>query len=102
MELNLGKLESDFQKQLRKDLEKIFPGCITKKMEPDDPQGFPDLAVWWGKHYAILECKRSVSSPKRPNQDYYVNLFNEWSFSAFVYPENKEGVLHAMERAWKS
>lgn len=99
--MNLSKLESEFQKKLKNELESRFPGCIVTKLEPNDPQGIPDLVVFWGSNYALLECKRSAKAPKQPNQDYYVDMFNEWSYSSFVYPENKESVLNDLERTWK-
>ena len=99
--LNLKK-ESKFQSDLKEDLKKIFPGAIITKLDSSATQGIPDLLVIWHDKYALLECKRSEKASKQPNQEYYVDMINNWSFSAFIYPENKEEVLHEMERAWKS
>lgn len=41
----------------------------------------------------MLECKESAHAKTRPNQPYYVNLFNKMSFARFVWPENEEEVV---------
>ena len=38
----------------------------------DQIQGLPDLLILYGEKWASLECKRSATAKKRPNQDYYV------------------------------
>ena len=95
-----SKLESGFQDRLIKELKELFPGCMTFKM--DQIQGIPDLLVLYKNTWASLECKKSASAKRRPNQEYYVGLMNEMSFSRFVYPENKEEVLHALQQTFKS
>jgi hypothetical protein len=72
------------------ELEEMFPGCIVLHIDANEIQGMPDLLILYGKRWAALEGKRSESAPYRPNQEYYVDLLNEMSFSAFIYPENKE------------
>jgi hypothetical protein len=52
--------------------------------------------------WAILEAKRSKNEKHRPNQDYYIDMFGEWSYASFVYPENEEEVLNELERALES
>ena len=91
------KKESKFQSELIKEIELIFPGCIVIKN--DSVQGYPDLLILYGGRWAALECKRNQNSTKRPNQDYYVNKYNEMSFSRFIFPENKEEVLHELQQA---
>ncbi len=93
-------LERTFQKNLIRELKKRFPGCIVTKLDADFIQGIPDLLILWGKHWATLEGKRSVDAPRRPNQEYYVNLMNSMSFSKFIFPENKEEVLYELEQAF--
>lgn len=85
--------ESKFQADLKKDLKKLFPGCIVTKLDSGDIQGIPDLLVLYKRHWATLENKRSENASKRPNQEYYVSKMNDMSFSRFIYPENKEEVL---------
>jgi hypothetical protein len=94
-------LESKFQSELIKDLESIFRGCIVLKNDPNYLQGFPDLTILFKDKWAVLECKRSKHDSHQPNQDYYVDTLNGMSFSAFIYPENKEEVLHGLQQAFK-
>lgn len=87
------KKESYFQSDLMDTLEEMFPGAIVTKLDPQYIQGIPDLLILFKKKWALLECKRSEHESHRPNQDYYVNKCNKWSFSAFIYPENQQQVL---------
>lgn len=95
-----SRLESGFQDKLKKELEKLFPGCMIFKM--DQQQGIPDLLVLYKNMWASLECKKHASAKKQPNQEYYVGLMNKMSFSRFICPENKEEVLHELQQAFKS
>lgn len=94
-----SRLESGFQDKLRKDLEKMFPGCMVFKM--DQIQGIPDLLVLYNDRWASLECKKSASAKKQPNQEYYVGRMNEMSFSRFISPENKEEVLNELFQTFR-
>lgn len=94
-----GRLESGFQDKLIDDLEKLLPGCMVFKM--DQWQGLPDILVLYGKTWFSLECKRETGASHRPNQDYYVNLMNEMSFSRFIYPENKKEVLNEILQTFR-
>ena len=91
------KKESNFQAELKKELKKMFPGCIVTKLDSSDIQGIPDLLVLYKNKWATLENKRSKNSPKRPNQEYYVEKMNDMSFSRFIYPENKDEVLNKLK-----
>jgi len=93
-------LESQFQSDLIDELELLFPKCIILKNDPNYLQGVPDLTVLWGAKYAMLEVKKSFFARRQPNQPYYVELFNSWSFGAFICPENKEEVLGALQLAF--
>lgn len=97
-----GKLERSFQSDLIKDLNKLFPGCLVMKLDSSYIQGIPDLLILFKDRWAILECKKSVKAKKQPNQPYYVELLNTMSFSRFIYPENKEEVLHDLQQAFES
>ena len=92
--------ESKFQRELKKDIETLFPGSIVLKTDQTYRQGIPDLIVFWNDKWAALECKRAKSAPHRPNQDYYIDVMNEMSYSSFVYPENKEEVLNGLQQAF--
>ena len=92
------KLERDFQSGLIKDLKTIFPGCIVMKNDPSYIQGIPDLLVLYKDKWATLENKKSAKAHKQPNQEYYVGVMDEMSFSRFIFPENKNVVLKELER----
>lgn len=94
------KLERDFQAKLIKDIKKRFKGCIVMKNDASYIQGIPDLLVLYHDRWAALECKRSKDASHRPNQDYYVGMMDEMSFSRFIYPENREEVLDELQSAW--
>lgn len=93
--------ESQFQAKLIKEIRERFPGCIIMKNDPDYIQGIPDLTILYKKKWATLECKRSEDAPHQPNQDWYVERMNNMSYSAFIYPENKEAVLDELQHAFK-
>lgn len=92
--------ESKFQAELIKELESIFDGCMVLKNDSSYYQGIPDLLVLYKDKWAMLECKRHSSASRRPNQDYYISKFGEMSYASFVYPENKEEVLHELQQAF--
>lgn len=94
-------LESAFQLQLIRELKKQFPGCIVLKNDPDYIQGIPDLLILYKNKWASLECKKHSRAKKQPNQEYYVGLMNEMSFSRFICPENKEDVLRELQQTFE-
>ena len=91
-----SRLESGFQDKLVKELKDTFPGCMTFKM--DQIQGIPDLLVLYRDKWATLECKKTERATRQPNQEYYVGLMDEMSFSRFIFPENKNEVLDELHR----
>jgi hypothetical protein len=94
--------EAVYQKQLIKKLKQLFIGCIVLKNDSAYIQGMPDLTVFWGDRWATLEVKASNFSPYQRNQKYYVEQMHDMSFSAFIYPENEEEVLLALQEAFTS
>lgn len=96
----MGKLERDFQAHLIEQLYVMFDGCIVLKNDEQYLQGFPDLTILYQDKWAVLEVKASATSPLRPNQDYYVELLNGMSYSAFIYPENEEEILNELQQAF--
>jgi len=98
----MGHLERDFQPKLIERLETMFPGCIVLKNDPNYIQGFPDLTILYKDRWATLEVKKSSSAPKRPNQEFYVDRLNGMSFSAFIFPENMEEVLHELQQSFEA
>lgn len=93
--------EGEFKKSLTDELKVRLPGCIVLKNDPTFIQGIPDLTILWDERWATLEVKKSMREPHRPNQDYYVDLMNRMSFSAFIFPENRQEVLDDLERFFK-
>ena len=92
--------ESKFQKDLKKELKKMFPGCIVTKMDAGAIQGIPDLLILYKDKWATLENKKSENATRQPNQEYYVSMMDDMSFSRFIYPENKEEVLNELREAF--
>lgn len=93
-------LERDFQAALIKEIHELLPGCVILKNDPNYIQGVPDLTVFYGPRYAMLEVKASEKSRERPNQRYYIEQWAEvGAFSTFIYPENKEEVLIALQQS---
>lgn len=95
------KKESEFQKNLKKELKTMFPGCIVTKLDSSNIQGIPDLLVLYKNKWATLENKRSSKAIHQPNQDYYVEKMNKMSFSRFIYPENKDSVLEELKKLFR-
>ena len=95
-----SKLERDFQAKLIKDLKKIFKGCMVMKMDSSYIQGIPDLLVLYKDKWALLECKRNAKATKRPNQEHYVEMLDDMSFSRFIFPENKQEVLDELRETF--
>ena len=48
--------ESQFQAQLIKKLNKMLPGIIILKNDPNYIQGIPDLILLYKNRWAALEC----------------------------------------------
>ena len=94
--------ENRFQAKLIKEIKERLPGCIIMKNDASYIQGIPDILVLYNDRWASLECKKSEEAGHQPNQDYYVEKMNSMSFSAFIFPENKEDVLDAMARSLTS
>lgn len=94
-------LENQFQSKLIKEIKKRFPGCIITKNDSSYIQGIPDLTIFYKDKWATLECKQNKNSKQQPNQEYYVGLMNEMSFSRFIYPANKEEVLRDLQRSFE-
>lgn len=90
--------EKYFQRKLIKELNLRYPDCIVLKNDAGYKQGIPDLTIFFKDKWATLEVKASAKASHRPNQDLRVEKMNEMSFSAFIFPENKEEVLNELDR----
>jgi hypothetical protein len=94
-------LESQYQAKLINKIKKTWPGCIVLKNDSSYLQGIQDLLILYKDKWALLEVKASATAEKQPNQDYYVELANTMSFSAFIYPENELEVLYALQQTFQ-
>jgi hypothetical protein len=92
--------ESKYQYDLIKKIYDCLPGCLIIKNDPSKIQGIPDLLVLYEDRWAMLEVKRSINEDAQPNQEHYVKTLNQMSFAAFIYPENEEEVLDALQSAF--
>ena len=94
------KKERDFQSNLKKEIESMFPGCIVTKLDSSQIQGIPDFLILYKDKWATLENKRHAKASRQPNQEYYVEKMNDMSFSRFIYPENKDEVLRELKKTF--
>lgn len=97
----MGKLESQFQKELMDEIRAEYPGCVILKNDAGYIQGFPDWTILYKDKWAVLEAKKEKKAKKQPNQEHYVEKLDGMSFSRFVYPENKEQVLHDLRNIFE-
>lgn len=93
--------ERFYQRALIRKLNKMFPDCVILKNDTEYIQGIPDLTILYAGNWAMLEVKAKWDSPTQPNQEYYIDMLNMMSFAAFIYPENEEEVLHALQQSLK-
>lgn len=92
--------EAQYQRRLIAKLRDLFPGCEVVVNDPQRKQGILDLLILFKNVWAMLEVKASANSPRRPNQEYYVDQFNRMSFASFICPENEEQVLSDLQSAF--
>jgi len=92
--------ETTYQRNLIRKLTILFPGCVILKNDPQNSQGIPDLLILFGSQWAMLEVKASYNAPEQPNQDYYIEMYDEMSFAAFIHPQNEERVLDDLQSAF--
>ncbi len=94
--------ENQYQAKLIRRLKRMFPGCEILKNDSRYLQGILDLTIFWKDRWAMLEVKASEDAREQPNQGYYVEKMNRMSFAAFIFPENEEEVLSALQEAFAS
>lgn len=95
-------LERAFQSELIKEIKRRLPGSIVLKNDSNYIQGIPDLLILYKDRWGSLEVKKHEKATCRPNQQHYVDLMNEMSYSAFIFPENKEEILDELERTLRN
>lgn len=102
----MANRENVYQGGLVKRIKDRFPGCIVLKNDEQYCQGIPDLTIFYGPRYAILEVKRNLQEifkQRNPNQAHYINLFvHMGGIADYICPENEEEVLDAIQRAFES
>lgn len=89
--------EGRFKDTAKKIIFQRYPGCYMHEMKCGD-QGIPDTLLLYNEYWALLEFKDSADAAHQPNQDWYVEKFNNMGFSAFVYPENFDDILEELDR----
>lgn len=94
-------LESEYQKKLIDKLQILFPGCLILKNDAEYLPGIPDLSIFYGARWAMLEVKAEAKSKYRPNQKYYLGLADSMSFASVIYPSIEEDVLSALSEAFQ-
>jgi hypothetical protein len=94
-------LESEYQKKLIDKLQTLFPGCLILKNDSAYRPGIPDLSIFYGARWAMLEVKANAKSKFQPNQEYYLELLSNMGFASVVYPENEKDVLSALCEAFQ-
>lgn len=100
-------LERDYQMELIPRIVSRFGGpdlCRVMINDPNLPgqQGIPDLTVFVGGRWALLEVKATEKSKVRPNQNWWVEKWSQVTFCSFIYPENEVEVLDALQQALRS
>lgn len=90
--------ETKYRNQLENTIKELLPTCFIMRNDAKNIQGIPDIIVLCGWTFAMLEIKISEDSPVQPNQEYYIDLFDQMAFAAFIYPENEWEILMEMVR----
>lgn len=94
--------EGRFKEELTQDLKDLFPGCFILKNDEQLLGGIPDMLILWEDRWAMLEVKKDAKAVHEPGQDWYIDKFDSMSFGAFIFPENKEEVLDALQRSFQA
>lgn len=96
-------LESAYQAKLIKKIYAMLPGCLILKNNPVYLQGIPDLSIFHGPRWAMLEVKtkkpRPGSDDFEPNQEWYIADISKKTFCRCIYPENEREVLRGLQQA---
>jgi len=95
----MAEKESIFERKLVEKLEAMYPGAYVIKNNPNYRQGFPDRIFLYDNFWAAFDTKREASASHQPNQAYYIKRLNQMSLAMFVYPENEQEFLDAIQRS---
>lgn len=93
--------EAEYQRYLVDLFPKIFDNCRVVINDPNLPkqQGIPDLTIFIGDWWGLLEVKASEKSKLRPNQQWWIDHWSKTTFCSFIYPENEQEVIRAIQSA---
>lgn len=92
--------ENAYQSKLIKKLRQLHPDWILFKNDANYLQGIPDWTALHNGTYALFDVKRSRNAEHQPNQDWYIqNANKDGGFGSFVFPENEEDFLDAIQQA---
>jgi len=92
------KAETKYQASVIRRLANEFPGCVVIRLDPRYVQGYPDLLILYETQWAGLEVKLSADAPTEPNQSYYVEMFDNMSYCAFIYPDNEDVIFYDLQQ----
>lgn len=95
----MARLERDIQSRIIKKIEHRLPGVYVFKGDTRFKQGCPDLIILYKDRWALLEVKKTTTSSRQPNQEYYVNELNKMSYAAFIHPGNEEEILDGLQQS---
>lgn len=99
--------EREYQPGLIKRIENLFKVKFQVEVyvrKIDIQQGWPDLLILAPGFWALLEVKKEEPTSAddfEPNQEWWIEEFDSMSFSACIYPENEQEVLHALKEAFR-
>lgn len=94
--------EGSYQTNLCEKIREKIPGALIMKTDPTFVQGIPDLLILKNEKWAALEVKKDKKASHRPNQDFYVNKLNDWSYAAVIFPENEKEILNELEHTFRT
>lgn len=91
--------ESKFEATVCKKIKSWDSKIRVHKNDPNSTsQGQPDRIVLFDGKFAMLEFKASRNAIKQPNQEWWINYYNNGNgFAKFIYPENSEEVLNDLK-----
>lgn len=85
-------MESSLQSKVIRELRTAFPTAIIIKNDASYIQGIPDFTILYHNVWIFIEFKDKSKSAYRPNQEYYLDLAKQWSFSFTVSHDNWNSV----------
>ena len=88
-----------FYSRVIRRLEIDFPEAIVLRGNSEHLNGIPDIVIIHHDRWAALEVKRSYNASTRPNQKYYIDLLNNWSYASIIHPQNENEVFLELESA---